>query len=337
MSTHPAAVAPWHWSALADTWTFEPAVAALSAALAAGYLLGARRHRTGGSGRWPWYRTAAFLGGLAVWVWTTCSGLGVYERVLFTDRAVQLVLLLMLVPMLLALGAPVSLLAAALPGAGRERLRAALSGRVSRVLMFPLVSTVLLVAPPWLLYFTPWYAHTLTSPLWNTGFHLVLVLLGLLYFWPRLQLDPVAREYPLLIGVVITFVEVVFDAALALVLLYGGHVVAEPYYAELGRTWGPTLARDQFVGGNAIWILGDLVGLPFLCALVRRLVVTGRAETAAVDAALDAAEEARAARAQERAQAAPVANGAGADGVAAPVGDRPWWLDDPNLRHRYGG
>ncbi|MFE2347106.1 cytochrome c oxidase assembly protein [Kitasatospora cineracea] len=329
--THPAAVAPWHWSALADTWTLEPAVAALSALLAAGYLAGVRRRRrTGGAdgdGPWPWHRTAAFLGGLAVWVWTTCSGLGAYERVLFTDRAVQLVLLLMLVPMLLALGAPVSLLADALPAAGRARLRAALSGRTSRVLMFPLVSTVLLVAPPWLLYFTPLYGRTLTDPLGNTAFHLVLVLIGLLYFWPRLQLDPVAHAYPLMIGVVITFVEVVFDAALALVLLYGGHVIAEPYYAGLARDWGPTLARDQFVGGNAIWILGDLVGLPFLCALIRRLIVTGRAETAAVDAALDAVEEARAV-------AAATAVAAGTD---APAGDRPWWLDDPNLRHRYGG
>ncbi|MFI1521883.1 cytochrome c oxidase assembly protein [Kitasatospora cineracea] len=329
--THPAAVAPWHWSALADTWTLEPAVAALSALLAAGYLAGVRRRRrTGGAdgdGPWPWHRTAAFLGGLAVWVWTTCSGLGAYERVLFTDRAVQLVLLLMLVPMLLALGAPVSLLADALPAAGRARLRAVLSGRTSRVLMFPLVSTVLLVAPPWLLYFTPLYGRTLTDPLGNTAFHLVLVLIGLLYFWPRLQLDPVAHAYPLMIGVVITFVEVVFDAALALVLLYGGHVIAEPYYAGLARDWGPTLARDQFVGGNAIWILGDLVGLPFLCALIRRLIVTGRAETAAVDAALDAVEEARAV-------AAATAVAAGTD---APAGDRPWWLDDPNLRHRYGG
>ncbi|GLW74281.1 hypothetical protein Kpho02_65790 [Kitasatospora phosalacinea] len=328
--TDPAAVAPWHWSALADSWTPEPVVLALCAALAAGYLVGARRHRAGGGGRWPWYRTMAFLGGLAVWGWTTCSGLGVYERVLFTDRAVQLVLLLMLVPMLLALGAPVSLLAAALPEAGRGRLRAALSGRVSRVLMFPLVSTVLLVAPPWLLYFTPCYGHTLTSPVWNTGFHLVPVLLGLLYFWPRLQLDPVAHAYPLLIGVVITFVEVVFDAALALVLLYGGHVVAEPYYTALARSWGPGPARDQFIGGNAIWILGDLVGLPFLCALVRRMVVTGRAETAAVDAALDAAEQARAARAGAE-------ESAGAGGVGEADGERPWWLDDPTLRHRYGG
>ncbi|MFJ5229167.1 cytochrome c oxidase assembly protein [Kitasatospora sp. NPDC088391] len=323
MSRPAAAAVPWHWSALADTWTLEPVVAALAVLLAAGYLAGARRERG-----WPPHRTAAFLGGLALWVWTTCSGLGAYERVLFTDRAVQLVLLLMLVPLLLALGAPVSLLSAALPAAGRERLRAALASPPSRVLMFPLVSTVLLIAPPWLLYCTPWYGRTLTGGLWNTGFHLVLVLIGLLYFWPRLQLDPVAHPYPLLIGVVISFVEVVFDAALALVLLYGGHVVAQPYYAALARDWGPTLARDQFVGGNAIWILGDLVGLPYLCALIRRLIVTGRAETAAVDAALDAAEAAR---------PVPVAAAPSADASEAPAGDRPWWLDDPNLRHRFGG
>ncbi|MFD9126364.1 cytochrome c oxidase assembly protein [Kitasatospora sp. NPDC059571] len=325
---HPADVPPWHWSALADSWTLEPAVATLAALLAAGYLAAARRRRHSGADGWPWHRTAAFLGGLAVWVWVTCSGLGVYERVLFTDRAAQMVLLLMFVPLLLVLGAPVTLLADALDPAARDRLLASLRSRPSRVLMFPAVSTVLLVAPPWLLYFTPWYQRTLTSGVWNTGFHLVFVVLGLLYFWPRLQLDPVAHEYPLLLSVVITFVEVVFDAALALVLLYGGHLIAEPYYASLGRDWGPSLVRDQFWGGNVIWVLGDLVGLPFLCALIRRLIVTGRAENAAVDAALDAAEAARATTA--------AGTGSGYDQPQT-VGARPWWLDDPQLKHRYGG
>jgi cytochrome c oxidase assembly factor CtaG len=329
--SHPAAVPPWHWSALADTWTLEPLVAAVSVVLACGYLAAARRRRRTGGASWPWHRTATFLGGLAVWVWVTSSGLGVYERVLFTDRAVQVVLLLMFVPLPLVLGAPVTLLADALAPAARERLLAALRSRPSRVLMFPAVSTVLLVVPPWLLYFTSWYQRTLTSGVWNAGFHMVPVLLGLLYFWPRLQLDPVAHEYPLLLSVVITFVEVVFDAALALVLLYGGHLIAEPYYASLGRTWGPSLVRDQFWGGNVIWVLGDLVGLPFLCALIRRLVVTGRAEAVAVDAALDAAEAAHATA------AATARSSAGGGGEPEPVGARPWWLDDPHLKHRYGG
>jgi cytochrome c oxidase assembly factor CtaG len=185
------------------------------------------------------------------------------------------------------------------------------------------------MAPPWLLYFTPWYEKTLTSGLWNIGLHLSLVALGLAYYWPRLQLDPVAHTYPHLLGLFITFAEVIFDAGLGLILIWGGHLIAEPYYTSLGRDWGPTLLQDQTWGGNAIWVLGDLVGLPFICAMIRRMIVDGRAETVAVDAALDAEDEARAlARAAARTEGTAVA-------AEEPEGTRPWWLDDPNLRHRF--
>ncbi|MDH6135831.1 cytochrome c oxidase assembly factor CtaG [Kitasatospora sp. MAA4] len=315
---------PWQWADLATSWQAEPVVLALAVLLGGGYLLGVRALARAGT---PWQptRTAAFLGGLLLWIWVTCSGLGVYERILFTDRAVQVVLLLMVVPLLLALGAPVSLLVETAPPARRERILRALRSGPSKLLMFPAISTALLMAPPWLLYFTPWYERTLTSGAWNIGLHLSLVALGLAYFWPRLQIDPVGHEYPHLVGLFITFAEVIFDAGLGIVLIYGGHLVGGHYYTELARPWGPSIAQDQTWGGNSLWVLGDLVGLPFVWALVRRMMVQGKAETAAVDAELDARFEAAA-------EAAAV-------GGAAPEdeqGMRPWWLDDPNLRHRYG-
>ncbi|MFF2115915.1 cytochrome c oxidase assembly protein [Kitasatospora sp. NPDC058184] len=334
---------PWQWSDLATSWTAEPLVLALSVLLGAWYLAAVRRvNRAAGvgsgsgagagvgagsaGGRWQPTRTVAFLGGLLLWIWCTCSGLGVYDRILFTDRAVQVVLLLMVVPLLLALGAPVSLLVEAAPAARRERVLRALRSRPSKVLMFPAVSTALLMAPPWLLYFTPWYEWSVSSGLGNVVLHLALVMLGLAYFWPRLQLDPVGHEYPHLVGLFITFAEVIFDAGLGIVLIYGGHLVAEHYYLALGRPWGPSPAQDQTWGGNAFWVLGDLVGLPFLAALVRRMVVQGREETEAVDAELDARFAAAAERARETGQP-----------EEEETGMRPWWLDDPNLKHRYGG
>ncbi|MFF4383119.1 cytochrome c oxidase assembly protein [Kitasatospora sp. NPDC001547] len=352
---------PWQWSDLATSWTAEPLVLALSVLLGAWYLAAVRkvdraaveRARSGGDrfggdrfggdrfgggrseggrsgdGRWQPTRTAAFLGGLLLWIWCTCSGLGVYDRILFTDRAVQVVLLLMVVPLLLALGAPVSLLVEAAPAVRRGRLLRALRSRPSKVLMFPAVSTALLMAPPWLLYFTPWYEWSVSSGLGNAVLHLALVLLGLAYFWPRLQLDPVGHEYPHLVGLFITFAEVIFDAALGIVLIYGGHLVAEQYYLALGRPWGPSPAQDQTWGGNAFWVLGDLVGLPFLAALVRRMVVRGREEAEAVDAELDARFAAAAARAR--------AAGRPEEETETEAEMRPWWLDDPNLKHRYGG
>jgi hypothetical protein len=74
-----------------------------------------------------------------------------------------------------------------------------------------------------------------------------------------------------------------------------------------------------------LWGLGDIAGVPFLVALIIRVVREERVRTAEVDAQLDQEAEAR----QELQRT---------EGVLAEPEDmmRPWWLDDPNLAHRYG-
>jgi len=91
--------------------------------------------------------------------------------------------------------------------------------------MSPLVSTVLLIAPPWLLYFTSWYRLSVTTGIYNTLFHVGFVFLGLAYFWPRLQIGPVGRRYHPGIGIVITVAEVIFDAVLGVTLVFGSHLL----------------------------------------------------------------------------------------------------------------
>lgn len=314
----------WTLGRVFSDWQVEPVVLALVVLGTAGYLLGVARIRRGG-GSWPFGRTFAYLLGMALWVFTTCSGLGVYEKVLFTDRAVQAVVLLMVVPLLLAMGAPVTVLVEAAPERLRERLRAGLRGRAAQVLMFPLVSTVLLIVPPWLLYFSPWYRLSLTTTGFNILFHVAFVLFGLAYFWPRLQLDPVARHYHPLLGITITVAEVIFDAALGFILVFGSQLLLPHYWEALNRPWGMSPRTDQSWGGAVLWGLGDIAGVPFLVALIVRVVREERVRTAEVDAQLDQEAEAR----QELQRT---------EGVLAEPEDmmRPWWLDDPNLAHRYG-
>lgn len=316
----------WDLSRMVTSWQAEPAVLVVTAAAAAWYLVCVFRLLRQGK-RWSPLRTLAFLGGLALWVVVCCSGLGVYERVLFTDRAVQAVLLLMVVPLLLALGTPVTIMVRSASPRTACRLEAVMAGRMSRVLMFPLVSTVLLIAPPWLFYFTPWYANSLTGSTWNTAFQLGFVAFGLAYFWPRLQIDPVPHHYHPLIGVVITVAEVVFDAGLGSLLVFGGHLLVPHYWATLHRPWGWTPAEDQKWGGAVLWGLGDIAGVPFMAALIARVLKEENARTKVVDEELDRLEQ----------QRNPLPVGA-ADKSPSDIpedGSRPWWETDPRLAHRY--
>ncbi len=92
-------------------WQFAPIVTGLVVVAAGLYLWGVLRVRRRHPVRpWPLWRTALFLGGLAVIVIATQSGIGSYDDVLFWDHMVQHLLLLMVAPPLLVVGQPVTLL-----------------------------------------------------------------------------------------------------------------------------------------------------------------------------------------------------------------------------------
>src|SRR6266571_7936271 len=110
-------------------WTLDPWMLALVLILGGGYLAAARRQRD-----WPVARRICFLGlGLGFLVIATMSWVSVYQPVLFYARAVQTVLLVLVVPLFLALGRPISLAIAVFPLAG-ARIEAVIRSRPARIL-----------------------------------------------------------------------------------------------------------------------------------------------------------------------------------------------------------
>jgi cytochrome c oxidase assembly factor CtaG len=306
------------------SWTLDLPVLVAVLAVALLYLAGMRRIRR--SGRpWPRAWAVAFLiGGTGTVVIATMSFLGVYQHVLFYDRAVQTVLLLLAAPLFLALGRPLSLFTAALPGPGR-RADAMVHSRAARILTFPAITAMVLIIVPFLLYFTPWYEAGLRNATIRELTYAALLVPGLVFFWTLLRVDPVPKAYPYLVALWVTGAEVVGDAVLGLAVLADQHLIAGSYYQALGRPWGPSLRADQVIGGGALWILGDLVGLPFLAASLIVMIREDEQEAAEVDAELDA----RAAEA-----AVPGAGEAGMAPAAAPDG-QPWWESDPRFTGRF--
>ena len=69
---------------------------------------GVRRLRRRGD-RWPWYRTALWVAGMAVLFWVTNGALNVYEQFLFSTHMLGHMILTMAIPVLLVLSAPVTL------------------------------------------------------------------------------------------------------------------------------------------------------------------------------------------------------------------------------------
>lgn len=309
----------------ANQWTLNPWVLGVVVIAATLYLIGVRRYKAAG-GQWHVGQTAQFLSGLALLASVSMSFLGAYERILFWPRAVQNTLVMMVVPMLLALGAPLTLLMANCSEHMRTRINNVLHSPPARALAFPATVSIVFMGTPFLVYLTPWFEAAMRSSVQNEVLRFTLVAVGYYYYWMRLRVDPVPQEYPHLVSVWITFAEAVTDGALGIILMWGSYTVAQSYYTALDRPWGMTFHQDQLIGGGAIWVIGDMAGLPFIGALWRRMFREDRQEAAVADTILDALEVV---------QHAPGAQSP--DEEALPEGHlRPWWETDPRFADRFG-
>jgi cytochrome c oxidase assembly factor CtaG len=309
-------------------WTFDPWMLALVVILGAGYLAGVRRVRRRGTA-WPVARRIWFCGlGLGFLVVATMSWVGAYQAVLFYARAVQTVLLVLVVPLFLALGRPITLAITALPGAG-ARVGAVIRSLPMRVLTFPAITTLTLVGVPFVMYFTSWYTAVFHSGTVRELTYLALMAPGFAFFWTLLRVDPVPKEYPYAVSMWITGAEVVGDAFFGVAVIADQNLLGAAYYHALARPWGPSLATAQVIGGGALWILGDLVGLPFLAAQLMQLMREDESDAARIDAELDARDAER----DASRQAAATEEDDGDAGEAA--GTRLWWQDDPRFTDRF--
>lgn len=294
-----ATLAPLTLGRVLLAWRLQPGVLAAAAALGGGYGWGLRRR----TGHWPAGRTAVFLAGVATILLVGCSFLGVYDDAYFWVRAVQNTVLLMVTPMLLALGAPIRLAADTLPPRVRAPLAKALHSRAARALTFPLVVTVVLVVPLLVLYLSPLYELTLRSAVASGLAGTAVALTGFVYYWSRFRVDPTPRQDSYLVTLSITVVEMLGDAVLG-VVLWLGPLVATGWYAAQATGIDPRL--DQTLGAGILWIGGDLVGLPFILLVVNRMSREDSRKAAVIDAELDA---------------------------AGPTGL--WWESDPQLSDRF--
>ncbi|HEY7324543.1 MAG TPA: cytochrome c oxidase assembly protein [Streptosporangiaceae bacterium] len=326
-----------------SSWTLDPWALCVIVVLGAAYLAGVRTVRRRG-GHWPAGRAVLFLGlGLGFGVIATMSFIGVYYPVLFYIRSVQTVLMLLVVPLFLALGRPLSLIGAVSPRAG-QLLAAAIGSGVARVVTFPPITTFVLVLTPFAVYFTPWYASGLTSELVAQFTRVALLLPGFVFFWTLLRVDPVPKAYPYVVTLWITAAEVVGDAVLGIAVIASTTLIAGPYYHALARPWGPSLATSQVLGGGVLWILGDIVGVPFLAAQLIQMMREDEADAKVIDAELDAQEAATAATGAGLSMAAAQdASGVAAESggievtseVSSPAVQRPWWETDSRFADRF--
>ena len=130
---------------------------------------------------WSWWRVLAWVAGTASVFLVTGTWLNGYSMALFSIHMVQHMVLAMISPLLLLLGAPVTLALRTLPrgkgaaGVPRALLLNALHSRLGRFLASPMFTVPLFIASLYGIYFTPVFDWLMSNP---AGHELMLAHFG---------------------------------------------------------------------------------------------------------------------------------------------------------------
>jgi len=285
-------------------WTFEPlvAIALLVAALA---WVAAVRHVNAAhpANPVPRVRTAAFLGGLFAIAVALLSGIERYDTVLFSVHMVQHILLTLVAPPLIVLGAPITLLLRLASSETRQRwILPVLHSRIVRALSFPVVAWLLFAGVMWATHFSAVFDRALEDPLVHNLEHAAYLGAGLLFWWPAIGLDPTPWRMSHPVRALYVFLQMPQNTFLAVAVLSASAPLYE-HYVTLARPWGPTPLADQQAAAGIMWFVGDLLFLAAILGLVAAWMRHEERSTAIADRRADAARVeigAREARLAER-------------------------------------
>ncbi|HEY3811522.1 MAG TPA: cytochrome c oxidase assembly protein [Acidimicrobiales bacterium] len=229
--------------------SFDPAPVILISVSVAWYLWSVRRLAARGRS-WPIGRTASFLFAQLLLAVALISGLASYDDTNFTIHTIQHIFIGMLAPIFLALSAPVTLALQASSRPVQTTLLKVVHSRAARILSHPGVTWPLYGVSLFTLYFSHLYAYSLQHPLVHELIHLHLLVVGCLFYWPAIGIDPLPRRLNHGIRMLYLMLSLPFHTILGMAL----ESQTTPIAAGISLT-------DLHTGGGLMWVAGEATGL----------------------------------------------------------------------------
>jgi putative copper resistance protein D len=187
---------------------------------------------------------------------TIASVIDIYAMDLFWMHRVEHLVLIMVVPVFLVLGHPLTAIRNALGSPARERFEGFLKSRPMGVLTSPmtglLVYTVVIIGTHLTDFMDKMAMHA-----WVMTFEQVLyVVAGCWMFMPLLAFEPLRRNVPYVLRLVVLFLAMVPDAVVGVVLLQTNDNLF-PMMMSMHPSWAPDPVRDINTAGALMWAAGD--------------------------------------------------------------------------------
>jgi len=267
-------VPPLTWYTFFHTWHVDTGWVVACAVLGVGYLVALRRAvRRDGLPVHP-VRVGCFFAGLLLLALCLCSAVDGYAMSLFWMHMVEHLTLITVVPALLVLGHPLTVLRASGDERWQQRYdRVVLRGPVS-YLMHPAVGLVTYAAVIFYTHLTPFMDAMVEHP-WLMGAEQVAyVVSGWMLLVGVIGEEPIRWQTPYLMRLVYLVMAMIPDTLVGIVLLQTWKAPF-PMYMEMRPAWTTSVHRDLDIGGSLMWALGDGLMMLLSVGIVVSLVSGG--------------------------------------------------------------
>ncbi|MFF9110194.1 cytochrome c oxidase assembly protein [Streptomyces sp. NPDC014805] len=222
---------------------------------------------------WPVSRTVSYAVGVLTVALMMCTKLNDYGMVMFSMHMVQHMVISMLSPILILLGAPITLALRALPTAGRGRtgprelLLMLLHSRYMRIITHPAFTIPLFIASLYALYFSPLFDFLMGSKTGHVAMMVHFLAVGVVFFWPIIGVDPGPHRPGHLMRMLELFAGMPFHAFFGIALMMASAPMVETF-KNPPASLGIEALSDQNAAGGIAWAFSEIPSVLVLIALL---------------------------------------------------------------------
>lgn len=231
------------------------------------YLWAVRRLAKRGDA-WHLRRTASWTFGWLLFIWTTCGAPGVYGKVQFSTHMFMHMMLTMGIPIFLCVGAPLTLLARAIPArkdktmGPRELLLATAHSRWLSFFCNPIIASINFAGSLYVFYFTGLFELALKTHTGHVAMVVHFTLAGYVFCWSLIGIDPGPKRWPPSLRLVALFVTMSVHAFFGIAIMSASTLLAGDFFTALQQggkmAWVGPLLADQQAGGGITWGIGEI-------------------------------------------------------------------------------
>ena len=206
--------------------------------------------------------------------WASNAGVAKYAMLSFQAHMIGHMALSMMAPILLVMGAPVTLLLRALPATSpdgsrspRQWVTSLLHSRYAMFLSNPVIVLALFTVGLYGLYFTGAFGALMSDHTGHTLMGVHFLLVGLLFSYTVIGVDPQPRPLPYPMRMILVLVAMAIHGFFGIALMQQTVPIGNRWYSQVRPPWIDNPLTDTYGGGGVAWAVGEIPSLALMLAI----------------------------------------------------------------------